>query len=453
MFQILNLQTNEFVLEPQTYGFLRFESGQMAAQYAIELTEKTAIKHQPRKIVDQSSNWIQREQARVDSGFYTVPSWIEKYKDQITIPPNLFVHVSKLDSAKIAFTQTPEKGASDIQTQIRIGAFLLEYCQFTIESDVNKSALIQEIALDHATTYAPQEFKIATSADAIQRIYENGPNSCMSHPADEYDSFCHPVRVYGDSDLSLAYLFDDENNRATARALVWQEKKIFGRVYGDIERLTNALKTAGYENERSFNGARIRRIVCDVNDVLVLPYLDGIQTVCRDPVDPSNFLRISRDGDITANQTNGLQQAGIYCESCDSYETGDFRTVYVSRHNSVEWCEHCADRHAFYCEHTDDLVADRYATRVDGEIVAEWVAEDNAIYCEYSDEMTFEPCVSVIINDHGDEQMWRESLFGDHGFVCRIDGQKYANELAVYDDGIDEPRASVNEIEQEGNEQ
>ena len=98
-------------------------------------------------------------------------------------------------------------------------------------------------------------------------------------------------------------------------------------------------------------------------------------------------------------------------------------------------------------------MADRYATRVGGEMVAEWVAEEDAIYCEYSEEWTFEPCVSVIINDHGDEQMWRESLFSDHGFVCRIDGQKYSNELAVYDDGIDEPRASVNEIEQEENEQ
>jgi hypothetical protein len=443
MFQILNLQTNEFVFDSEN-RLAQFESGQIAAEFARELTEKTAIKHQPRRMIDQSANWIQREQARIDSGFYTVPTWIDKFKDQVTIPPNLFVHVSKLDSSKIAFTQTPEKGSADIQTQIKVGVFLQDYCEIKESPEQNKSVLIQQIALDHATTYAPQEFKIATSADEIQKIYENGPNSCMSHQASDYESSCHPVRVYGDSDLSLAYLFDVENEKATARALIWQTKRVHGRIYGDIERLKNALETAGYSEGR-FNGARIRRIICQDNNVLVLPYLDGVQGVITHDDD---YLMISRDAEIEACNTNGLQTIGRWCECCESNETGDFRTVYTSRRSSQEWCEHCADHHATWCTRSDELVSDSCITIVDGDPVAEWIAEDEACYCEFEEAYTFENCVSVIIDDRGNDATWSKSAFDDHGFVCRIDGERYCQSLGVTDDGIDAPRARMNEIEE-----
>lgn len=443
-FQIINLNTQEFIKNDFTGLPLMFESGEIAARLARDITDRTGVKHQPRRIVDSSQEWHTRERARFESGHYVSPHWIEKYSDIVTIPESLFVHVSRLDPAKIAFTQTNEKGVLDIQTQMRVGAFILEHGVFlNSPDDRQKDFAARAIALDHANKYAPSEMKIATSADEIQKIYENGPNSCMSREADSYDSPCHPVRVYGDSDLSLAYLFDQENNRATARALIWQAQKKHGRIYGDIERLKSALDSAGY-SDGSLRGAKIRKIRDESNDCYVLPYIDGAGAC--DEYD-ENFLVITSHGSIRADNTNGLAYVGQYCDGCEETVQGEFQDVYRSRHGYDTICENCVSNRAFWCERIDAFVYDDYAARVDGEQVAEWIAEDEATYCEFTEEFTFDVCVSVIVDESGNKQTWRDAIFHDHGFFCRIDGNRYCQSLGILDDGFDTPRAMMNEIE------
>jgi hypothetical protein len=131
----------------------------------------------------------------------------------------------------------------------------------------------------------------------------------MCHPADNYDSSCHPVRVYGAGDLAIAYL-EPEKGHVTARALCWPARKIFGRVYGDDGKLIPMLESAGFSaidrhSKTSFNGAKLLRIEDDYG--FVCPYLDDPNYGVEDDGD---FLRIG--GHIDARslwQPHGADRA------------------------------------------------------------------------------------------------------------------------------------------------
>jgi hypothetical protein len=256
----------------------------------------------------------------------------------------------------------------------------------------------------------------------------------MSQAADHYSSFVHPVRVYGDSDLSLAYLTDlDDSERITARALVWNNKKRHGRIYGDEHRMQRALEIAGF-SQGDFLGARIRNILDDrKKDTYVMPYLDHEQQVTK--ID-SDWLMIDSNGSIHATQTNGLAVEGTECESCgDMEDAGSLREVYTRQTRVRHWCAHCADDNAFRCEQTGSLVCNEHMAIIDGESVADWHVED-ANYCEFHEQHTFEPTYDVIVSESGETQSWSRGAFQSHGDTCRIDGLRYWDSLLTTDDGF-----------------
>lgn len=134
-------------------------------------------------------------------------------------------------------------------------------------------------ALDERNTV-----RFASSAEDIETVYRIGPSSCMSHPTGDYSSTEHPVRVYGASDLQCAYLGSIVRNApgrgVRARAMVWPERKIYSRVYGDGT-LRILLERAGYtlgegsSDYGNLQGARIRAVCHDSDaDVWVMPYID-----------------------------------------------------------------------------------------------------------------------------------------------------------------------------------
>jgi hypothetical protein len=238
--------------------------------------------------------WRRREQRRFDLNEYEALPW------DLPVIEDHYAHVSVEDGAKVAFTPSADKGMVDVQVRMKPGRYLTKFYPHLSPDKVREYA----IALDKAIGV-----HFAVTADDIVRVYRNGPTSCMSHPTDTYASApVHPVAVYGSSDLQLAYLaakdITDPEFRASARALVWPEKKIWVRIYGDEGRLSAALEELGYSETDSFDGAKIN-VIRTANDKLVLPYLDGDE---HGVTLKGNKLRISSHGEYSATGTNGLAE-------------------------------------------------------------------------------------------------------------------------------------------------
>lgn len=247
------------------------------------------------------------------------------------------------------------------------------------------------------------EVKFATTPDEIEAVYTNGPRSCMSHSEDEYESPCHPVRVYGAGDLAIAYL-GDPDEKVTARVVCWPEKKLYCRTYGDEQRLIPALEKLGYKAGR-FEGAKLLKI--DADEGFVAPYLDGIEYVRE----TSKYLVICADGGIACRETNGCteEQSRYECERCETrYRSDDeFSRVRTGRgsYSFESWCECCTSDNAFYCDGENVHVSDRFE--------------------------------SHYIEDR--HETWSEVYFADHGWTCDDSGENFSNDApSFYIEDLDE---------------
>lgn len=455
MFQVLDLESAQIV-------GVNFETGEQAASFARQYFEGTGKKAQVRVMVND--DWQKREQLRFESGDYLPIAWhkAQFWLDNQEIHQLHFAHRSKIKDSCLAYTESPEKGSQDRQTRIKAGAYLTKFFGHILdESQINYYARL------HAAISGDLEstVKIAITADEIEHVYTHGPESCMSYSAGDFEGHCHPVRVYGDSDLQLAYVdrkSDYHNRPIAARALIWPEKKIFGRVYPTPERYSDeartiaraeysamitALESLGYTSGR-FDGAKIQKIEnSNRRGGFIMPYLDGTQGVD----DIGNYFVITSNGDYSATETSGLvsERSAFTCEHCgDDCSEDDASIVNVSASRSTEsWCESCASNHTFLCngydeifsENVDSIVADddcyyslRYATR-------------NLEYCDKTETYIVSESVDQVNTANGIEQ-WCESAISDHAFWCNkndcyycsddfesveIDGMRYEKQAAI----------------------
>ena len=471
MFNVIDIESATPILDEE--GNVRvFDNIEDALVTMRGLFAITGKKYKPKQVID--SSWHIREQSKYDNGEYKLPFWHDKYfhcyidvnthtgnksikwaqsndrietddlfglelihkNIKIDLNPHHYVHVSKLDASKIAYTENEDKGMNDRQTQMNVARYLIQHC------NVNPD-LANYIDMLHKKEYQDYQIHFESNGDKIVKLYQNGPNTCMSKEAHRYDSYCHPVLVYDNSDISLAYTLNDED-RVSARVLVWQDKKLYSRFYGDYEKLKKQLDILGYSSDNTFHGAKIKRIEDeDKRNRLVLPYLDGCNTVS---ILDSKWLMIDESGDIEANTTNGLQRkiTKYYCESCE-YEIedeDDLNTVYISRNNTASWCNYCRRNEATECERTGDYIANDEIIEVDNRWYARWLVEDEANYCQHDEEYTFNDLIEVYISEDNSEY-WNDR-YEDETFICRIDGKRYVTKLIANDSWIEEPRAIFN---------
>jgi hypothetical protein len=184
---------------------------------------------------------------------------------------DLYPHISVVDPEKLAYTPSSEWGEQDRQKRCTLAAFL--DAEFKHAPGAERRVVVAELS--------PARLSFVHDTDEIIDLYKRGPSSCMSHDEGDYSSSVHPVSVYGGaSDISLAVL--QTPDVIMARALVWQRKKRFARIYAVNEavrmQMEKALADDGYEYG-GFDGARINRIA-DGYD-FVLPYLDRTDTTCH----------------------------------------------------------------------------------------------------------------------------------------------------------------------------
>lgn len=341
--------------------------------------------------------WRQREEARLFTGRYAPLPWA----NQLAPIPDHFAHLSERPGL-IAYTQSDMKGAADIQTPMKAGRYLARYYPDLAPHQVRDLVAL----IPRAAT-----LQFAVTADDIETIYTRGPKSCMSHPAGYFDGPCHPVRVFGDSDLHLAYVAN-RDGEPTARTLVWPEKKRHSRIYGDEILIAPLLEAAGF-TRASLRGARIRRIDCDNN--VVMPYLDEARSF--DIVD-DDWLSIG--GPFPAEATNGIASIAerATCDYCDeSVDRDDLDTV-----DGERWCSDCRDNHAFISDFSDqafrnndrvDVIVDR---RKGTSVYQDWAdceADSHATYCRGSDAYYQTDNFQFVRLRNGDT--WVKWYFIEHG--------------------------------------
>jgi len=374
---------------PPVIGYIFIDPAEAAftcKKLAKELGEKLMVK----PIIDP--NWKEREKRRLADGTYRALPWeFDRWwmsAGACAIHRFHFAHPSIQRPGFIAYTKSEEDGSIDKQTIVRPGAYLKKYFETIMERyGVSERRMVDKFM----ELYGPCEVKFATTEDEIVAVYDNGPSTCMTDK--EWPEGKHPASIYAAGDLQVAYLGDLE--RATARTLVWPEKKIHSRVYGDIARLTRGLQALGYKWGAPI-GAKLKRI--QENEVefdpgegypthcFVAPYIDkknqqggGHLSV----IDKGDHLVICNEGEPGSHHC-GLASgySGNYVPkndeyptfTCDNCGTPGFRellTVFQNADNeeSSDWCNRCARRHAFKCncsghyynkENVDSSIVDNF---------------------------------------------------------------------------------------------
>lgn len=245
--------------------------------------------------------WRDREAARFGRGLYLAVPWAAYPKPDIALEH--YCHMAiKGDIGLIAYTKSVEAGCQDRQTRVRPGKYLQEYY-----SHVDKAQRDKWIAECQATDTPLQ---LVTSPDDIEKVYANGPESCMAGPMHGDKSrywgwdkrVAPPVRAYGDSDFGVVYT--GSLDKPSGRAVVRLAAKTYTRIYGDVDRLALLLEREGY-TLGSIHGARLRAI--RDGDGYLAPYVDGVST-------ESASGHPHRDGQTRENVSGKLSPCGQFIE-------------------------------------------------------------------------------------------------------------------------------------------
>ncbi len=291
------------VAEPERHVHL-LTTGAEAAVIARQLSQDSVsgarYRVLPVTIDDPAEpDWRQREQARFDGGEYTAVPWASEPWARA----EHYAHVAVGAPDMLAFTDGDERGTADRQTRLSPGRYLERFHGGALSSVDIRTWVARWTVAHEGLTLA-----FATTKAEIERVYRNGPNSCMAHSVRSYSSGIHPTRVYAAGDLAIAYLQAAGEDQISARCVCWPERRVYGRIYDGAEgRLRMLLEAQGYRRgvlAEDWEGARLLlRRVRDQNRIVV-PYLDDPN--CRLTADlEAGVLRFDATGNIYGRSTDG----------------------------------------------------------------------------------------------------------------------------------------------------
>lgn len=405
---------------------LKFDNGGDAARKARDLADETGKKYQPRPVTD--GNWRERERTRAASKDYLPLPWTSErwWKDLEAVHKDHFPHASISKGACIAFTETEEKGAADIQTPIKPGRYLERFF-----GDVLGPHVIRDLCVAFSAKYEDNQLMFAETADEMEEVYTNGPSSCMSKGIESYKSSQHPVRAYAAGDIQIAYM--KRQGRIVARAVAHVEKKTYNTPYGDSGRLTELLKKEGYK-QGAPHGARLARIKEKADKAglytFIVPHLDGIGWVR----DNGEFLvagdstHVPDDG-ITCGGAVGVSEPVGYgcscCKSSGSLPQRSVKSVFIDGSHARDWCAKCAKEKAFSCSISGYLVSkDQGVEMTSGSTKRQpliWSKYfiDKGFVCQGSGKNYWTDDRVVL----SDGTWWSKDYFAKHGHVCGCGSQ------------------------------
>lgn len=319
-------------------GPMTFNDPAEAAAMSKKLSDLMGEKLCVKPIVNEL--WRRREEKRFLSGEYRPLPWVgDAWWNSPHAHPiwkDHYPHASLEKPGWVAYTKSVEDGTKDKQSLLRPGAYLKRYFERAINGyGMNERRLVELFM----TMYGPIDIKFATTEDEMERVYDL-LHTCLYGRA--WPNDIHPVRTYAFGDLQIAYIGDLAAGKVSARALVWPERKLHSRVYGDVARLQNGLERLGYTWGAPI-GAKIKRIQLRQVKVKVgqvpqgcflVPYIDkrnqqggGHLSV----IDKGEHLEICAEGEKGSHHA-GLPdgRSGIYVPRDDEYP--------------VYRCEHCGNK-------------------------------------------------------------------------------------------------------------
>jgi hypothetical protein len=205
-------------------------------------------------------------------------------------------------SVTIGYFENEEAGQRNKVTKTRVSKYLKKFYPTIPDKEVDRF-----IAQTESIRY---ELKIVTTGEKIAKIMENNPvESCMTYSKERYSSDVHPTSVYGgDGGIHLAYIIDKfKKNKCIARTLIYPDKKVWNRLYGQEAILKSKLEGLGY-TRGVFHGATISLIKHE-RLYFVAPYLDCCERrfakVQFHPTDETKLI-INKHG-VALGSTSGLQ--------------------------------------------------------------------------------------------------------------------------------------------------
>lgn len=290
--------------------------------------------------------WMWREFLRIRTGEYKIiPGFVWDTELTVHTHPETrfhFQHVCNAHPGLLCYTQDPDKGKRDIQTPIKMGRYANKFLS---------GYDARELACKFESFFNPPELKFARTREAIRRVYDEGPNSCMkgkrtrAYTQDgDYENVC-PTEVYAGPDTAVAYLGDYTISEGVyARCVVNERRKSFVRSYGYSDMIEDALEKAGYSAGGNLNHCRV--LYFQRSYELVMPYLDSDANTCevRD-----GYVVIGYDLEYCADQTDGSvsPNGGLYtCDDCGDRCDEEDLTYVESAEMSV--CQHCLGQNFTY---------------------------------------------------------------------------------------------------------
>lgn len=290
-----------------------FENGAEAGAYVKSENMYTGRWGGPRfykavKISDDDPMaWRFRITKQLEEGVFQRSPWYDYYGTG-----SMYDHIDPDDGTKIRFFANEDHGMAGRYTSMAPGRFVRRYLDSCVRPDL-MDQWCAAMGIDEEVT----KLLIARTPEEVVRVYNEGPHSCMAYQLSREDGpfqhlDVHPVACYGDSDIGVAYI--ERGGEITARCLVWPDKKLHGRIYGDRHRLLERLKENDYVEEWDFVGAKIRQLRS--RSQLVLPYIDGDLGVVKKG---RKWLILTEEPHIIGKSPDGVPSA----ESCSSCEKTD----------------------------------------------------------------------------------------------------------------------------------
>jgi hypothetical protein len=290
------------------------------------------------------AKWSKAAQIKMDSGEWTPVPWHneEWYKTR-EVDNQHFAHISLRDSGHVAHVIDYDEAEDKMRIiSGKPGRYLSKFY-----SDTITASLIRSYANKIAIEAGAIEIKFAATPEEIQKVYEDGPRSCMSREATYYKAKIHPCSIYGAGDLSVAYM-QNKSGGIISRTICWPNQEVFSCIYGDGGEYSGIMKdhlvkTLGWiQDSDGLEGAKCLKIKYGAG--YVAPYLDG--SLGFDVV--GDHLIVRQDAEYQANSENGVIAAGCYIcnDSIDGAEY-DF--------NGETYCECCWSEVAFNCNECNDV--------------------------------------------------------------------------------------------------
>lgn len=398
--------------------------------------------------------WKVREAARLLSNYTALPQAIvDALGPDVmdTYYPHLATKPS--NAGMVAFTQSATAGMLDRQQVIKPGRFLRQHLPDASDEQIKQYAAECLGALSAGIHHSkdPNDF---------QRIYINGPSSCMAYDQNGKQfgrlkvdgEFFHPARVYAHPENNIEIVWVEVAGRIGARAVINTRTKQYPALYGSDSvsganrRLTDYLACLGYEHsDDALDHEKLLKVFTD-QGAIICPYIDA----------GNRGVHIEDDclvvgGSHEANHETGClhdhdsEDHDWHCDDCGNGQDDMDDRYHTSSDETV--CSHCAQNYTeARCAESgdwvwvpngdDDLRIDRSRR---GRSQRIYVGNGYGEYLILSEEFYNDDdvghedhCVSYAGGDYVlEEDLDRFDLFRDEdGEACSVE------EYAIFDDEL-----------------